>query len=77
MFSTIKNKPSELRVHKIIDEKLANKIKTLENNSAQSRIYREQLAANLQKENEYVHLSLQRIELNLKRVCDKLEIEYL
>lgn len=83
MFKTYKDKPSEKRVSEMIDEKFQDhcpfteKIAQLETNKKEMNVYRETLARNLQKENESTHLSLQRVELNLKRVCDKLELGYL
>lgn len=83
MFSVMKNKPSENRVYEMIDERFENhcpftsRIKNLEDETKESVEYKQKLALNLHKESEYVHLSLQRVELNLKRVCEKLEIDYL
>lgn len=83
MFRTFRDKPSEKRVEEMIEEKFANhcpftdKIKSLEVNKIEQTTYREVLAKELHQENERTHLALQRMELNLKRVCNKLELDYL
>lgn len=83
MYKTFKEKPSEKRVDEMIDKKFANhcpftdKIKSLEVNKIEQTTYREVLAKELHQENERTHLALQRMELNLKRVCNKLELDYL
>lgn len=83
MFKTFREKPSEKRVEEMIEEKFENhcpftdKIKNLEINKTEQTAYREVLAKELHHENEKTHLSLQRMELNLKRVCNKLELDYL
>lgn len=83
MFSSIRNKPSEQRVQEIVEERFenhcpfTNRINDLEINSKTIVADKNKIIEGLQKENEFVHLSLQRVELNLKRVCDKLEIDYL
>jgi hypothetical protein len=83
MFKTFKEKPSEKRVEEMIEEMFENhcpftdRIKNLETNKAEQRAYREVLEKELHQENERTHLSLQRMELNLKRVCTKLGLDYL
>jgi hypothetical protein len=83
MYKAIKEKPSEKRVGEMIDAKFDNhcpfseKIQGLESNVIKQADYRELLAKELHQETEMTHLSLQRMELNLKRVCNKLDLGYL
>jgi len=83
MFRTFRDKPSEKRVEEMIQEKFENhcpfsdKIQNLELSKREQVVYRELLAKELHQENERTHLALQRMELNLKRVCNKLELDYL
>lgn len=87
MFKTFREKPSEKRVEEMIEEMIeekfenhcpfTDKIKNLEINKTEQTTYREVLAKELHQENEKTHLALQRMELNLKRVCNKLELDYL
>lgn len=83
MYKTFKDKPSETRVSEMIDEKFENhcpyakKISELESENKDAHNYREKLTTELLKENSKTNLVLQRIELNLKRVCTKISVEYL
>lgn len=83
MFKTFKEKPSEDRVEEMINEKFANhcpfteRLIDLESDKKAQIAYRESLAKDLHIENEKTHLALQRMELNLKRVCNKLDVDYL
>lgn len=83
MYSSMKNKPDETRVNEMIEEKFENhcpfseKISAVEAQGKAQDHSRSELEKKIAKENEHLHLSLQRVELNLKRICNKLEIEYL
>lgn len=83
IYRTVKDKPSETRVEEMINEKFNNhcpyseKIQSLEYNKKETAAYREVLSKELHSENEKTHLALQRMEINLRRVCDKLELNYL
>jgi len=83
MYKVLRDKPSEKRVDEMIEKKFANhcpfinRIENLEDDKKVGSDFREKLNKTLALENQTTHLSLQRIEINVVRICDKLNIEYL
>jgi hypothetical protein len=86
MFKTFKDKPSEKRVEEMIEEKFDNhcpftdRITELESSrrttQTETALYRTGLEKALQKEQEFTHLALQRIHINLESICNSLGIKY-
>lgn len=83
MYKTFKDKPSVKTVEKMIAksflghcpfEDRMNKIEKWKEELVRDNVI---VAKSLVIETERTHLTAQRIELNLRRICDKLDVMYL
>jgi hypothetical protein len=82
MYKTFKDKPSAKIVGEMITKAFAEH--PLIGKVARLEMWKEELvkdnvivARTLINETERTHLTAQRIELNLRRICDKLDVTYL
>jgi len=83
MYKTFKDKPSIKMVQEMISKGLIGHC-PFESRITRLELWKEELvkdnvivARTLVNETERTHLTAQRIELNLKRICDKLDVTYL
>jgi len=83
MYKTFKDKPSVKVVNQMITKAFTNHC-PFEGRIAKLELWKDELvkdnvlvARTLVQETERTHLASQRIELNLRRVCDKLDVIYL
>ena len=84
MYKTFKDKPSAKTVAEMIDKAFVVLHASHEKRVLTLEIWKDDLirhnvivARTLVNETERAHLTAQRIELNLKRICNKFKIEYL
>ena len=83
MYKTFKDKPSVKTVSEMIDKAFVGHC-PFESRLVRLEVWKDELikdnvivARTLVNETERTHLTAQRIELNLKRICDKLDVTYL
>lgn len=83
MYKTFKDKPSVKTISEMIDKAFIGHC-PFENRLLRLEVWKDELvkdniivAKTLVSETERTHLTAQRIELNLKRICDKLDVTYL
>jgi len=83
MYRSLKDKPTESRVKEMLDEKFqthcpfVDRINIIELQNKAVEKHHETVTKERAKETEINHLALQRIEINLKRVCEKIDISYI